>query len=84
MSGHLLVSPSEKQELLEAEHPGTHFGLLAEMLLREIEILRIEEKLDQQIRLQMDRDRRQHYLSEQLKAIHNCSQIANLCINREV
>jgi ATP-dependent Lon protease len=44
--------------------------LLAELLGRELEILRIEEKLDHQIRLQMDSDRRQHYLSEQLKAIH--------------
>jgi len=70
MSGHLLVTPSEKQELLATPGPEAHFELLAELLGRELEILRIEEKLDHQIRLQMDSDRRQHYLSEQLKAIH--------------
>jgi len=70
MSGHLLVTPSEKQELLATAETHAHFELLAELLGRELEILRIEEKLDHQIRLQMDSDRRQHYLSEQLKAIH--------------
>ena len=70
MSGHLLVLPNEKQELLEAPAVPAYFGLLKEILVRELEILRIEEKLDAQIRMQMDSDRRQLYLQEQLKAIH--------------
>ena len=69
MSGHLLIVPGEKQELLEAETADAYFNLLREVLVRELEILRIEEKLDQQIRLQMEADRRQHYLGEQLRAI---------------
>ena len=70
ISGHLLVLPNEKQELLEAPTVPAYFGLLREILVRELEILRIEEKLDAQIRIQMDSDRRQLYLQEQLKAIH--------------
>ena len=70
ISGHLLVLPNEKQELLEAPTVPAYFGLLREILVRELEILRIEEKLDAQIRMQMDSDRRQLYLQEQLKAIH--------------
>ena len=70
ISGHLLVLPKEKQELLEAPTVPAYFGLLKEILVRELEILRIEEKLDAQIRMQMDSDRRQIYLQEQLKAIH--------------
>ena len=70
ISGHLLVLPNEKQELLEAPTVLAYFGLLREILVRELEILRIEEKLDAQIRTQMDSDRRQLYLQEQLKAIH--------------
>ncbi len=70
ISGHLLVLPNEKQELLEAPAVPAYFGLLREILVRELEILRIEEKLDAQIRMQMDSDRRQLYLQEQLKAIH--------------
>ena len=70
ISGHLLVLPNEKQELLEAPAVPAYFGLLREILVRELEILRIEEKLDAQIHMQMDSDRRQLYLQEQLKAIH--------------
>ncbi len=71
ISGHLLILPSEKQELLEAPTAPAYFGVLKEILLRELEILRIEEKLDAQIRMQMDTDSRQLYLQEQLKAIHS-------------
>jgi len=70
MSGHLLVPPEEKQELLETRRLDDHLEALGRILDRELEILQIEEKLDQQIRVQMESDRRQHYLSEQLKAIH--------------
>ncbi len=70
ISGHLLILPNEKQELLEASTVAAQFGLLREILVRELEILRIEEKLDAQIRIQMDSDRRQLYLQEQLRAIH--------------
>ena len=71
ISGHLLVLPSEKQELLESPTIAPYYGLLREILVRELDILRIEEKLDAQIRLQIDSDHRQNYLQEQLKAIHH-------------
>ncbi|MED5198605.1 MAG: LON peptidase substrate-binding domain-containing protein, partial [Gemmatimonadota bacterium] len=71
VSGHLLVFPSEKQELLESSDLAHYYGLLREILVRELEILRIEEKLDAQIRMQLDSDQRQSYLQEQLKAIHH-------------
>ena len=71
VSGHLLVLPSEKQELLESPTLAPYYGLLREILVRELEILRIEEKLDAQIHMQLDSDHRQNYLQEQLKAIHH-------------
>ncbi len=70
ISGHLLLSSMEKQELLEAPALGEQFRVLQEILARELEILRIEEKLDEQIQRQMDSGRKQLYLQEQLKAIH--------------
>ncbi len=70
VSGHLLLSPVEKQELLETTDLAGQLAMLREVLVRELEILRIEEKLDEQIRLQVESDRRQMYLNEQLKAIH--------------
>jgi ATP-dependent Lon protease len=69
VSGHLLLSAMEKQELLEAVELGDHLEILRQILVRELEIFRIEEKLDEQIQHQMDSGRRQHYLQEQLKAI---------------
>jgi len=71
ISGHLLVLPSEKQELLESPTLSPYYRLLRKILVRELEILRIEEKLDAQIRMQFDSDHRQIYLREQLKAIHS-------------
>ena len=70
VAGHLLVPSLDKQPVLEAADPAAALGLLQGLLARELEILRIEEKLDQQIRLQLDSDRKQFYLNEQLKAIH--------------
>ena len=69
ISGHLLLSSMEKQELLEALEPAAQLEILRQILVRELEILRIEEKLDEQIQQQMDSGRRQLYLQEQLKAI---------------
>jgi len=70
IAGHVLLSTAEKQELLEAPSLGEQFRILQEILARELEILRIEEKLDEQIQRQMDSGRKQLYLQEQLKAIH--------------
>ena len=69
ISGHLLLSSMEKQELLEALDLENHLETLRQILVRELEIFRIEEKLDEQIQNQMDTGRRQLYLQEQLKAI---------------
>jgi ATP-dependent Lon protease len=69
VSGHLLVVPGEKQELLESESVDRHLTLLREILVREIEILRIEEKLDAHIRNQMDSDRKESFLQDPLHAL---------------
>ncbi len=70
MAGHLLVPAVEKQEILETGTLEERYDTLREVLVRELEILRIEEKIDQQMRRQLDSDRRQIYLQEQLRAIH--------------
>jgi ATP-dependent Lon protease len=70
MAGHLLVPSTDKQPILEAEPLSEALEIVQALLVRELEILRIEEKIDQQIRRQMDGERRQFYLTEQLKAIH--------------
>jgi ATP-dependent Lon protease len=71
MAGHLLVSSTDKQPILEADELPQAYAILQTLLARELEILKIEEKIDQQVKQQMDSERRQFYLNEQLKAIHH-------------
>ncbi|MEX2467460.1 MAG: endopeptidase La [Gemmatimonadota bacterium] len=56
VSGHVIVPSLEKQEILEAEELPHALELLREMLSRELEILRIERKLDRQIHMQLGGD----------------------------
>ena len=54
IAGHLLIGSAEKQELLEATEIGARFEILLAILVREIEVLRIQQKLDEQISFQME------------------------------
>jgi ATP-dependent Lon protease len=56
VAGHVIVPSLEKQEILEAETLREALELLREMLTRELEILRIERKLDRQIQMQLGGD----------------------------
>ena len=69
VSGHLLISTTEKQELLEVVGAASHFALLEELLVRELEILRIEAKLERQIQLQLGEEPPPDFGSG-LRAIH--------------
>ncbi|MDH3205331.1 MAG: endopeptidase La [Gemmatimonadota bacterium] len=53
VSGHLILPSPEKQEILESIELAAHLDILREVLVRELEILRIERKLDKQIQLQL-------------------------------
>ena len=53
VAGHLILPSAEKQEILEVSELTEHLGILREILVRELEILRIERKLDRQIQLQL-------------------------------
>ena len=53
VAGHIILPALEKQEVLEASGAAAQLELLREILVREIEILRIERKLDRQIQLQL-------------------------------
>lgn len=53
VAGHLILPSVEKQEVLEEILVEDQLSALREMLIREIEILRIERKLDRQIQLQL-------------------------------
>jgi ATP-dependent Lon protease len=56
VAGHLAVGAEEKQGLLAAESLTDAFQGLLALLEREVEILRIEERMDREMRLRLEQD----------------------------
>lgn len=69
MSAHILQKNETKQKLLESFSIEERFLLQAEILREEIEILKIEQKIDGNVRESMSRSQREFYLQQQMKAI---------------
>ena len=69
MAAHLLVKVPVKQQLLELEGPGERLPRLAEVLASELEIVKLERKIEGQVRSQVHKNQKEFYLNEQLKAI---------------
>jgi len=59
----------DKQVLLEAEKVEERLEMLCELMQSEIEILRVERKIRSRIKKQMEKSQKEHYLSEQMRAI---------------
>jgi ATP-dependent Lon protease len=60
---------AQQQELLETEDPLARLEKLCVTLGNEIEILELENKIRQRVRQQVDKNQREYYLKEQLRAI---------------
>src|SRR5262245_10814917 len=69
MAAHLLVKVPVKQALLEAVDAAARLRQLAETLSAELEIVRLERKIEGQVRSQVHKNQKEFYLNEQLKAI---------------
>jgi ATP-dependent Lon protease len=69
MAAHLLVKVPIKQALLEAPDAAARLRQLAETLSSELEIVRLERKIEGQVRSQVHKNQKEFYLNEQLKAI---------------
>ena len=59
----------ERQELLRLNDVGKRLRRLTELLNREIEILEIGSKIQEQVKSEMEKTQREYVLREQLKAI---------------
>jgi ATP-dependent Lon protease len=70
MAAHLAVRQETRQKLLEAEPSEALLRLLGEVLSAENELLRLERKIDEDVRGSLFQNQREFYLQEQLKAIH--------------
>jgi ATP-dependent Lon protease len=69
MAAHLLVKVPVKQALLEAANAAARLRQLGETLSAELEIVRLERKIEGQVRSQVHKNQKEFYLNEQLKAI---------------
>src|SRR5215471_14378618 len=70
IAAHLQVGVEEKQNLLETFDPKERLGILVEMLEGEIEKLRVDRRIHQRVKKQMERAQKEYYLNEKIKAIH--------------
>ncbi len=72
LAGHYLnVKTERKQELLECVRTVDRLRLADKMLNDELEIMRLERKINSTVRQNIDKNQKEYYLREQLKAIHN-------------
>ncbi|EGB13467.1 ATP-dependent protease La [Pseudodesulfovibrio mercurii] len=67
---HLKIDFSRKQEILEELDPNRRLERVYELLLGEIEIVSIEKRVKGRVKDQMEKNQREYYLNEQVKAIN--------------
>ena len=70
IAAHLAVRHEVRQRLLDCETVVALLRELHEVITAEIEVLRLERKLDDEVRGSLVQNQREFYLQEQLKAIH--------------
>jgi ATP-dependent Lon protease len=69
IAAHLNFKVEEKQQLLEAISLRNRLEILCGFLLKEIEIMELERKIQIRVRKQMEKTQKEYYLREQIKAI---------------
>ncbi|MBP9483822.1 MAG: endopeptidase La [Negativicutes bacterium] len=69
IAGHLTIKLEDRQTLLETLEVSKRLELLCEYLAQELEILELERKISGRVKKQMEKNQREYYLREQLKAI---------------
>ncbi|MBW2215708.1 MAG: endopeptidase La [Deltaproteobacteria bacterium] len=70
VAGYLTMKGREKQELLELEFLNKRLELIYQKLVGEIDILRLEKRLRNRVKNQMEKTQKDYYLNEQMRAIH--------------
>ncbi len=63
------IEPEEKQEILETVELEERLTKVVTLLSRQLEVLRVSDKIQSQIKEEIDKNQREYYLRQQLKAI---------------
>jgi ATP-dependent Lon protease len=71
LASHLLITTSEKQQLLETPSPYERLQKLQDFIEIEIEKINIDKRINSKVKKQMERAQKEYYLNEKIKAIHH-------------
>jgi ATP-dependent Lon protease len=66
---HLNVKLEDKQKIMEIFSIGERLEAIYSLMLSEIEILQVEEKIKRRVKKQMEKTQKDYYLNEQMRAI---------------
>src|SRR5882672_10463806 len=69
IAAHVQVGMEEKQNLLETFSPVERLTILANLLEAEIDKLRVDRRIHQRVKKQMEKAQKEYYLNEKMKAI---------------
>ena len=69
ITSNLNINPSEKQEVLEIVTVKERLNKVHLLLAREVQILELGDKIQSQVKEDIDKTQREYYLREQMKAI---------------
>jgi hypothetical protein len=69
IAANLQLAIEEKQKLLEIFNPAERLNRIADVLDIEIEKLNLDRTIESRVKRQMERDQKEHYLIEKVKAI---------------
>ncbi len=68
-ASNLELRVEDAQEVLETEDPVARLSQVSDLLVREIQLLQMQQEISSQARGEMDRSQREYFLRQQLKAI---------------
>ncbi len=71
IAAQLPLSMAHRQEILECFPILERFEKVLEIVSKEIDALKIEEKIKSKVKSQIEKNQRDYYLNEQMKAIHS-------------
>ncbi|MGE4283342.1 MAG: endopeptidase La [Clostridia bacterium] len=69
IAANIILKQEDKQKILSQFDPRVRLEQLILILSKEIEILEVEKNINAKVKKQMDKNQREYYLREQLKAI---------------
>lgn len=70
MAAHMTLKVSDKQCVLEMMDIGQRLEMLMAFMGSEVDLLETEKRIRVRVKQQMDKNQREYYLNEQIKAIH--------------